>query len=250
MINLLKNILEFFYCLTSSYGVSIILLSLTVTIIMFPLFWIAERLQNKERERKEKMQPLLDEVKSVKNKQEKYYYTREIYRKNKYSPFYSLIGLAGLLIQLPFFLGAYWLLIEYNDLEGASFGPIGDLSQPDGLLFFRNFSINILPFVMTFVNLLAAYLYSKKMQKSEKIQLILIAFVFLILLYNLSAALVLYWTMNNVFSIGKDKLLCNQKVIFIFELIELKFFRLFLILSNKIKNNKFYKILVKYTKSK
>jgi YidC/Oxa1 family membrane protein insertase len=224
---ILNNIFELFYDITSSYGLSIILLSLAVTIIMVPLFWIAEKLQNIERARKVRMQPALDGLKDITNKQEKYYYTRRIYRQYKYSPFYSLTGLLGLLIQIPFFIAAYWFLLEYAPLEGVSYGPIKDLFQPDGLFFFGGMTINLLPFVMTIVNLFVGYLYAKNRSKSEQIQLIVIAFIFLVLLYNMSAALVLYWTMNNVFAIGKnwfikkipDKLLSNN--------VELKVFNLF-----------------------
>jgi YidC/Oxa1 family membrane protein insertase len=210
LVRFLRYILEFFYSLTDSYGLSIILLSLTVTIIMLPLFWIAERIQHKERIRKAKIQPLLDEIRDVKNKQEKYYYTKEIYRKNKYSPFYSLTGLLGLLIQVPFFLAAYWMLLEYLPLQGVSFGPIKDLNQPDGLISIGGMTYNLLPFVMTLVNLFAGYLYAKNMEKSEQIQLVVMAFIFLVLLYSLSSALVLYWTMNNVFAIGKNWLISKS----------------------------------------
>jgi len=211
LVKFLKYILELFYSLTNDFGLSIVLLSLAVTIIMLPLFWIGEIIQNKERLRKEKMQPSLDEIKDVKNKQERYYYTKEIYRKYRYSPFYALTGIIGLLIQVPFFLTAYWMLFEYTPLEGESFGPIKDLYQPDGLIAIGGMTFNLLPFVMTLVNLLASYLYSKNQDKTEKIQLIVIALVFLVLLYNLSAALVLYWTLNNVFAIGKNWLMSNMK---------------------------------------
>ena len=211
LVRFLRYILEFFYSLTDSFGLSIILLSLTVTIIMLPLFWIAERIQHKERARKARMQPSLDEIKGVKNKQEKYYYTQEIYRKNKYNPFYSLTGLLGLLIQVPFFLAAYWMLLEYLPLQGVSFGPIKDLYLPDGLISFGGMTYNLLPFVMTIVNLFAGYLYTKNKDKIEQGQLVVIALVFLVLLYNRSAALVLYWTMNNVFAIGKNWLMSNVK---------------------------------------
>ncbi|PTX42618.1 YidC/Oxa1 family membrane protein insertase [Christiangramia gaetbulicola] len=211
LINFLKNILEFFYDITFSYGWSIILLSLATQIIMLPLFWIADKIQDLEKARKDRMQPALDSIKNVQNKQEKYHYTREIYRKNNYSPFYSLTGLVGLLIQIPFFLAAYWLLLDYYPLIGISFGPISDLSQPDELLLIAGISINILPFLMTFANLLAAYFYTKNQDKSEKIQLVVIAIVFLVLLYNLSAALVLFWTMNNIFAIGKNWFLLRIK---------------------------------------
>lgn len=209
LIHFLKYILAFFYSLTDSFGLSIILLSLSVTIMMLPLFWIAEIIQNKERARKAEMQPALDKLKDVSNKREKYYYTKRIYRQYNYSPIYSLSGLLGLVIQIPFFLAAYWMLIEYSPIEGASFGPIKDLSKPDALLSFNGLTINILPFVMTIVNLYAVFLYGKNLDRNQQKQQLLIALVFLVLLYNLPAALVLYWTMNNVFAIGKNGLIAK-----------------------------------------
>ena len=157
LVSFLNKILEFFYGMTDSFGLSIILLSFTVTIIMLPLFWIAEILQQKERAKKALMQPSLDEIKNIKNRQEKYYYRLEIYRKNKFSPFSSLIGLLGLLIQVPFFLAAYWMLLEYLPLQGESFGPIKDLFQPDRLIPFEGTTYNLLPFIMTIINLFAVF---------------------------------------------------------------------------------------------
>lgn len=208
-INFLKYILTLFYNWTDSYGFSIILLSLAVSIMLFPLFWLAEIIQNKERARKAKMQADLDKLKDVTNKREKYYYTKRIYRQYNYSPLYSFAGLLGLIIQIPFFLAAYWMLIEYTPIQGVSFGPITDLSEPDGLLSFSGVSINILPFVMTVVNIFASFLYAKNLDKSQQKQQLIIALVFLLLLYNLPAALVLYWTFNNVFAIGKNGLIAK-----------------------------------------
>ena len=69
---LFEQIFIIFHQLTNSYGISIILLSLAVTIIMFPLFLFAEILQERERTRKMAMQPDLDEIKDLKNRKEKY----------------------------------------------------------------------------------------------------------------------------------------------------------------------------------
>ncbi len=207
LVKILEQIFIFFHLITSNYGISIILLSLTVTIMMLPLFWIAEKLQNKERGRKAILQPALDKIRNLKNKQEKFFYTKEIYKQHNYSPYYSLTGLLGLLIQIPFFIAAFVMLKDFNALSDVSFGLIHDLFSPDSLFKIHKVSINVLPFLMTAVNLLAVYLYTKRMDNNEKIQLIIIAFVFLILLYELSSALVLYWTMNSVFSIGKNWLM-------------------------------------------
>ncbi|MDB4612144.1 membrane protein insertase YidC [Flavobacteriaceae bacterium] len=213
LVKFLNRALDFFYSLTDSFGLSIILLSLMVTIIMLPLFWISEIIQQKERTRKKLMQPSLNEIKGIKNRKERYFYKKEIYKKNQYNPFYSLIGFLGLLIQVPFFLAAYWMILEYDALQGVSFGLIKDLSQPDRLFLLKGKAYNLLPFLMTSVNLYAVYLHSKSSEKFERIQLTIIAFIFLVFLYDLSAALVLYWTMNNLFSIGKNRLFKAKNLI-------------------------------------
>jgi len=204
---LLEQIFLFFFHVTNSYGISLVLLSLSVTVIMFPLYLFAELLQRKEHDRKSSMQYDLDEIKDLKSKQEKYYYTKEIYRKYNYKSYFALTGLIGLAIQVPFFIAAYWMLLEYTPLEGVSFGPINNLFQPDQIISIGGLTLNVLPILMTLVNLLGIGFQYKYMNKNEAKQLIFIAFVFLVLLYNLPAALVLYWTMNNVFAIGKNRLL-------------------------------------------
>lgn len=204
---LLEHILLFFHSLTDSYGISIILLSLVVSIILLPLFLLIEKSQVKGRNKKALMQVELDKVSNLKNKQEKYFYTKEIYKKHHYNPYGSLIGLLGLLVQIPFFLAAYIMFEQFEPFVGLSFGPIADLSKPDKLLLVRGVVISLLPILMFATNLLSIKLYSKNTNYKEKTQLIVIAIVFFALLYNTSAALVLYWTMNNVFSIGKNWLL-------------------------------------------
>ena len=210
LIDFLRAILDAIFDITGSYGWSIIVLSLVVTLLMLPLFWIAEMIQSKERSRKLKMLPALEKLKDISNKQEKYFYTKTIYRQHQYSPLYALSGLLGLVIQIPFFIAAYLMLMNYTPVDEMSFGPIKNLFQADGLISLSNeWSINLLPFVMTFVNLISGYWFAKKKDKNEQLQLIIIALVFLVLLYDLSSALVLFWTMNNVFSIGKNWFIKN-----------------------------------------
>ena len=57
---------------------------------------------------------------------------------------------------------------------------------------------------MTIINISASAVYSKGLSLKEKIQLYLTAAVFLILLYNSPSGLVLYWTLNNLFSLLKN----------------------------------------------
>ncbi len=188
-----------FYDLTGNYGVSIILLSLAVNAILLPLYAIADRLKDNEKQEKEKMAAELENISNYSGA-EKYYYTREIYRRHGYHPLKSLRVALGFLIQVPFFIAAYLFLGHYENFSGVGFLFIKDLSRPDALLK----GINILPFVMTGINLISAFVFTRGTDKSEKVQLYALSALFLGLLYNSPAALVLYWTMNNVFSLGKS----------------------------------------------
>lgn len=85
------------------------------------------------------------------------------------------------------------MLSNATYLSGISFGLIKDLSKPDALLF----GINLLPFVMTGINIINAFL-TPTFSKKDLIQAIFIAILFLVLLYNAISALLIYWTMNNV----------------------------------------------------
>ncbi len=84
------------------------------------------------------------------------------------------------------------------------FGPITDLGAPDGLLVIGSVSINVLPLLMTAINVVSAAIYMKGFPLQGKVQMYGIAAIFLILLYGSPAGLVFYWTLNNVFSLVKN----------------------------------------------
>lgn len=195
-IYLIKKIFLFSYNITGNYGVSLILLSFSVSLLLLPIFILIEKVKKKNDAVKLKMKPLVDEIKRCYKGQERYYYLKTINRQHKYSPLKALIPILSLLLQIPFFIAAYKYLEQFEPLHGVHFLFLKDLSSPDGLLGV----INVLPIVMTLINLLTAYFYSRVSNFSERIQLLAIALLFLVLLFNLPSGLVLYWTMNNVFS--------------------------------------------------
>jgi hypothetical protein len=110
----------------------------------------------------------------------------------------------GLLIQIPFFIGAYAYLSNLEVLKGASFLFLGNLGAPDGLLHIGGFTLNLLPLLMTAVNCAAGAVYTKGFPLKEKLQLYGMALIFLVLLYTSPSGLVIYWTMNNIFSLLKN----------------------------------------------
>lgn len=210
-IELLEYLLDLFYDFTSSYGLAIILLSFLINFSLLPIFFIADQIGIRHSLKRLHMKPLLDKISNIKNSREKFYYQKEIYRKKGYSPIESLLGSFSLIFQIPFFIGIYLMLINYSIIENISFGPIEDISRPDKLIIINGLEINLLPFVMTLINLVGLHFISKNIDKSQKIQLSIIAFIFLILLYNLPSSLLIYWTSNNIFSLFKDFIFNNLR---------------------------------------
>ena len=191
--------------ITDDYiGFSIVLLSVAVNVICLPIYNVAEKWQEKERNIQKKLKPKVNDIKAVFSGDERYMILSAYYRQNHYHPVYAMRGMFALLIQIPFFIAAYKLLSGLPMMNNASFWFLKDLSNPDGLLHFAGMHINILPIVMTLINIIASVIYSKGFGIKEKLQLYITAAVFLILLYNSPSGLVFYWTLNNVFSLFKN----------------------------------------------
>lgn len=197
---IMKFLLEFFYSETNSYGLSIIALSLVVNILVLPLYYFSDKLKTADKKLYSGMEREIKNIKKHYHGQERHFYIQAIYRRFGYHPFSSVKASLSFLIQIPFFIAAFHLLSEYRAFENVSFLILNDLGQADGLLG----GVNVLPILMTAINLLSAYIYASNFDKSEKIQLWVLSFIFLVVLYQESAALLLYWTLNNLFSLGKN----------------------------------------------
>jgi len=205
----IESVLSLFYGIFLKmfeiHGIAIILLSVIVNIMLLPLYNVAEKWQQKERDLQKGLKAKLDDIKAVFKGAERHMIIRTYYRQNNYHPIYSLRNIIGLAIQIPFFIAAYHLLSHMPmTAVTSSYYFIADLRLEDSLLNIRGISINVLPVVMTVINLISAFIYSGKLQKKEKWQLVIMAFIFLALLYRSPSGLVLYWTMNNIFSLIKN----------------------------------------------
>ena len=108
----------------------------------------------------------------------------------------------SLLLEIPFFMAAYQFLSNLELLNGVSLGPIKDLGAPDGLLVIGSIAINVLPILMTLINVISSAIYVKGFPLKTKIQLYAMALFFLVFLYNSPAGLAFYWTLNNIFSLA------------------------------------------------
>lgn len=215
-------LLEFFFrfvqVITKNSGIAVIALSFIVTLLTLPLYMVAERWQEKERFTQNKMKAGIERIKRTFKGDEQYMILNTFYRQNHYHPIMALRSSFGLLIQIPFFMAAYSFLSNLEVLNGYSFLFIKDLGSPDAALKIGAIAINILPIAMTLINCIAGYIYSKGHGIREQIQIYACALVFLILLYNSPAGLVVYWTMNNILSLVKNifyKIKNPKKIIYI-----------------------------------
>ncbi len=189
---------------TNNPGLSLIFLSLTINLLVLPLYRRADAMQEEERQQAIKLKPGIDHIRKVFKGDERFMITQTYYRQNDYKPYYALKGSLSLLLEIPFFIAAYHYLSHLYVLQGASFGPIGDLGVPDNLIKLGSISLHLLPILMTLINIVSGAIYTKGMPLKSKIQLYGMALIFLVLLYDSPAGLVFYWTLNNLFSLVKN----------------------------------------------
>ena len=219
LIQIIETAFSIFYRISRDKVIAIIGVSFAVTVCTMPLYFIAEKWQKAEREIMKAMSPMIKTIKSAFKGDERFMILSEYYRQNHYHPIYALRNSFGILIQIPFFLAAYIYLSNLDYIKNTSFLFISDLGSPDSFLTIGTFTLNILPVLMTLINCCSGLLYTKDLPIREKLQTFGMALIFLVVLYNSPSGLVLYWTMNNIFSLLKNILVRTKhakKIIYFF----------------------------------
>ena len=203
----LKLVFEIIYSLAYRFlddpGLAIIFLSLAMNILVLPLYRRADAMQEQARDTENKLSRVVNHIKKTFSGDERMMILQTYYRQNNYKPTDALRGSVSLLLEIPFFMAAYQFLSSMYVLEGVRFGPIADLASPDGLITIAGITINVLPVLMTAINVVSSAIYLKGFPLKTKIQLYGMAAFFLVFLYNSPSCLVFYWTLNNLFSLFK-----------------------------------------------
>lgn len=204
----LKLVFEIVFSLANFFlghpGLAIIALSLVMNFLVLPLYRRADAMQEEARDVENRLKPGVDHIKKTFTGDERMMMLQTYYRQNNYSPTDALNGSASLLLEVPFFIAAYQFLSHVACLQGVSLGPIADLGAPDAMLCIGGVAINVLPILMTLINVVSSAVYSKGFPLKTKIQLYGVALIFLVFLYESPAGLVFYWTLNNIFSLVKN----------------------------------------------
>lgn len=185
-------------------AVSIIILSLVMNILVLPIYSRANAMQEQARDTEAKLKNGVTHIKKTFSGDERMMMLQTYYRQNNYKPTSVIKGSVSLLLEIPFFMAAYQFLSGLNTLSGASLGPIADLGAPDGLIVIGSVAINLLPILMTLINVVSSAIYLKGFPLKTKLQLYGMALFFLVFLYTSPSGLVFYWTLNNIFSLAKN----------------------------------------------
>ena len=192
-------------------GVSIIILSIFINTLLVPIYKLIDEIQKEQYEKEKKLSFWISHIKRNFHGDERFLMLKTYYRQNDYNQLSTLKGALPLMLELPFFIGAYHFLTSLNQLEGVPFLFIRNLAMPDGLINVAGMSINIMPVFMTVINLVSVGVFTDKKSIRDKVTMYLVAVVFLIILYDSASGLVLYWTMNNIFTLIKNIVLKCSK---------------------------------------
>ena len=192
---------------TQSWGWAIIVMSIVVNTVILPIYLKAEHWQEEERSIRKSFEEDEAMIKRTFKGQERFAMITTMHRQAGYSPLLTLRSSIGFFLQIPFFFAAYHFLSHFEPLQGISFLGLTDLSKPDELFTIGGFAINVMPILMTVINIGSALIYTQNLSKRDKYQLYGMAAIFLVLLYNAASGLVLYWTFNNIYSLAKNAVL-------------------------------------------
>lgn len=181
-------VLEVLYKLFGNWGWAIIGLTILVKIA---LFWLS----NKSYTSMAKMRAIAPKLQALKDKHgdDRMAMSQEmmqLYRDEKVNP---MAGCLPILIQMPIFLGLYWCLVESVELRHAPWILwIKDLSAMDPWL--------ILPILMTATMFIQQLLNPQPADPMQAKMMKIMPLVFAAFMLFFPAGLVLYWTVNNLFS--------------------------------------------------
>lgn len=198
-------LMQFFHQITGSWALSIILLTVALRIMMYPLnAWSSKSML--------RMQQIAPDVAAIQEKYKKdpkkaQIEVMNLYRERGVNP---VSGCLPMLIQMPFLIGMFDLLKSTFDLRGASFIPgwIDDLTAPDVLfswntpIFFIGNQFHLLPILLGVVMFLQQRLMSPlpkdpqqltDQQRQQKAMGSVMSVVFTLMFYNFPSGLNIYW---------------------------------------------------------
>jgi YidC/Oxa1 family membrane protein insertase len=203
--------IDWFYHLTGNFGIAILLVTVVLKLLFFPLANKSYASMAKMKAVQPEMMAIRDRFADDKMKQQQA--LMELYKKEKINP---LAGCWPVLIQIPVFFALYKVLFVTIEMRHAPFfGWIRDLAAPDPTSIFNLFGL--LPFAVPAALLLGVWpilmgitmfvqmkLNPEPTDPVQKMVFTWMPVFFTFLLGSFPAGLVIYWTWNNFLSIAQQ----------------------------------------------
>ena len=204
----LLMILNMLYGIIPNYGLAIIILTLLIKAVLWPLGSKSYRSMSDMK----KIQPLMAQIreKYKDDKKKMNEETMALYKTYKVNP---LGGCLPMVVQIPVFFALYRMLYEAIELRHAPFfGWINDLSSPDRLLHFTfsvpfmqpPYGIPVLTIIMGATMFLQQKMSPPMGDPAQAKMMMMMPVVFTFIFINFSSGLVLYWLVNNIVSISQQ----------------------------------------------
>lgn len=200
------------YSVIPNYGIAIILLTILIRI----LFWPLTHKSTESMKKMQELQPLIAELRkkhkdSPRKLQEE---TMAMYKQHKVNP---VSGCLPMLIQIPVFIALFVVLRSAIELRFADFLWIKDLSEPERLIPF-GFTVpllgwdalNILPIFMAATQAWQQSMTPATDAAQQKMLLFFMPVMMLVMFYSMPSALVLYWSTNTVIMIAQQLIQKNR----------------------------------------
>ena len=201
----LVSLLRFLYGVTGNYGIAIIVLTVLVKLVFFPL----SNKSFKSMSAMKKLQPQMERLREQykEDRQKLNQEMMELYKRYEVNP---LGGCIPMIVQLPVFIGLYQGLLYAIELRQAPFfGWIADLSQPDRLgalaiPFVDPPGIPVLTLLMGGSMIVQQMMMPTTGDPIQQKMMLLMPVIFTVMFINFPAGLVLYWLINNVLSVAQQ----------------------------------------------
>ena len=193
-------VLNFFNMLIPNYGIAIILLTILVRLLFWPLTHKSSLGMRKMQEIQPKMKELQKKFKD--NPQRLQQETWQLYRDNKVNPLSSCLPM---LVQIPVFIALFTVLRSAVELRYAPFLWISDLSEPEALFssWFPFGGLNILPLAMAGLTMLQSAFTPSGDNSQQRMMMIMMPLMMLFMFYNFPSALSLYWALSTAFGVAQ-----------------------------------------------
>src|SRR5919106_100579 len=194
----LLNFLNLLHSWLHDYGLAILALTTVIKLTLWPLQNKANRSMRQMAALAPKMQELKEKYKDDPTRM-----NQEVMKLYKQYGINPVGGCLPMLIQVPIFFGLYTMLSQAVELRNAKFLWVKDLSQPDTVahLPLLGWPINIIPLCMAATQVWLMAMTPKTGDPTQRRVMMFMPLIFLFICYNFAAALALYYTAQNLFSI-------------------------------------------------